>query len=110
MVAETCNDCGLPAELCVCKDIDRTESSNVIVSVEEAGFADKDMTVISGVPSEEDLDEISTELKSSLGAGGTTKNGKIQIQGNHTKTDHRVSTIRDALEKRGYEPIIETDN
>lgn len=100
-MAEMCNDCGLPQELCVCTDIDRSESPEVTITVEERRF-DKQMTVIKGL-APNDVDDLSSELKSSVGAGGTQDEdeGRVLIQGNHAEKE-RVQNI---IESYGYEVI-----
>lgn len=94
-----CNDCGLPQELCVCTDIDRSESPEVTITVEERRF-NKQMTVIDGV-AESDLDDLSSELKGAVGAGGTIEDGEIHIQGDHRGKDR----VNDILESYGYEVV-----
>jgi predicted translation initiation factor SUI1 len=55
------------------------------------------VTVISDVPLNEDgLTELATKLKQRLGTGGTVKDGRIEIQG-----DHRDRIIVE-LEGLGY--------
>lgn len=106
MPAEICNDCGLPTELCVCEDIDKSESPDVSIRLEDAGFADKKMTVISGL-TEHDAEDLETKLKSSLGTGGTLKQvqnqdgsteRELHLQGDQTKRDQ----LKDILEDHGY--------
>jgi len=93
-----CNDCGLPQELCVCTDIDRSESPEVTITVEDRRF-DKKMTVIKGL-AKNDVDELSSELKKSVGAGGTQDEdeGKVLLQGDHKDKD-RVHNI---IQESGY--------
>lgn len=111
MPAETCDQCGLPQELCVCEDMEKSESPDVTVSVTDAGFADKKMTVINGL-TEQDVNELDSKLKSNLGAGGTieevtTQDGstelEIHLQGDHTDRDALVEII----EEKGYNLIFE---
>ncbi len=56
----------------------------------------KEVTVIEGLGEDADLKKIASELKSKLAAGGTVKNGRIEIQG-----DHR-DRARDLLVKLGF--------
>ena len=55
------------------------------------------MTVITGVPLDEtELKELAKQLKAKCGAGGTVKDGVIEIQG-----DHRDALLEE-LRKRGW--------
>lgn len=93
-MTEMCSDCGLPTELCVCTDFER---GTVEISVEQRRY-NKCMTIVSGVL-ESDVDELSTELKSAVGAGGTTKSEEIHVQGDHQNRQSFVEKI----ESYGYE-------
>jgi translation initiation factor 1 len=69
----------------------------VKISRETAGRRGKGVTVVSELPlREEALKELATRLKSKCGSGGTAKDGRIEIQG-----DHRDS-IAAELEALGY--------
>ncbi len=69
----------------------------VKVSRETAGRKGKGVTVVSELPLGEDaLKELATKLKNSCGSGGTAKDGRIEIQG-----DHRDKLVTE-LEKLGY--------
>lgn len=105
MAADTCTNCGLPDELCVCEDMDISESPEVTVRVEEAGFADKKMTVVSGVL-EKHIDGLESKLKSALGAGGTRKNNEIHIQGDQTGRDKLVDILENDDDFGGYEVVF----
>jgi predicted translation initiation factor SUI1 len=55
------------------------------------------VTIISDLPLDETgLNELATKLKTRLGTGGTVKDGRIEIQG-----DHRDRIIQE-LESLGY--------
>ncbi len=58
----------------------------------------KKVTVVSGVPPEQ-ISEIAKELKTRCAAGGTIKNGRIEIQGEHNR---KVKAI---LEEKGYKVL-----
>lgn len=92
-MGEVCKTCGLPHELCVCEDIDKSDTE-VSITTEERSYG-KEMTIIEGFGPEIDVDDLASELKSSLGCGGTTKDGRIELQGNHT------DSIRELLDERG---------
>jgi predicted translation initiation factor SUI1 len=54
--------------------------------------------VITGLPlNDADLEALATRLKSNCGAGGSVKDGKIEIQG-----DHRDRLVEE-LKKLGYD-------
>ena len=64
---------------------------------ETAGRRGKGVTVVSELPLTGDaLKDLATQLKNMCGTGGTVKDGRIEIQG-----DHRDTLARE-LEKRGY--------
>jgi translation initiation factor 1 len=49
------------------------------------------VTVIAGLgPDDNDLDELARRLKDACGAGGTVKDGQIELQGDHLKGAERV--------------------
>ena len=49
------------------------------------------VTVIAGLSSEEnELTELATRLKNACGAGGTVKDGQIELQGDHIKAAERT--------------------
>lgn len=69
----------------------------VKLSRETAGRKGKGVTVVSELPLNEDaLKELATQLKNKCGTGGTAKDGRIEIQG-----DHRDKLARE-LERLGY--------
>ncbi len=69
----------------------------VKLSRETAGRKGKGVTVVSELPLGEDaLKELATQLKNKCGTGGTAKDGRIEIQG-----DHRDKLAQE-LEKLGY--------
>jgi predicted translation initiation factor SUI1 len=73
------------------------KAHTVKVSRETAGRKGKGVTVVSELPlSEEQLKELATKLKNACGSGGTAKDGRIEIQG-----DHRDRLVSE-LEKLGY--------
>lgn len=81
-MAEICPTCGLPKDLCVCESIAK-ESQEIIVKIEKKRY-NKPYTVIEGIDSKEiNLKEIAKKLKTEFACGGTMKNGKIELQGDH---------------------------
>ncbi len=97
-MSDICPKCGLPKEICVCEEIAR-EQQNITIAVDKRRYG-KMMTVIDGLnPHDLDLDSLISNLKSICACGGTIKEGKIELQG-----DHRPK-VKKALEKLGF--IIE---
>ena len=88
---------GLPKELGVWESIAK-EDQEITIALESKKFSKK-YTVITGIDSKEiDLDDLVKKLKSKLACGGTAKDGKIELQGNH------VNRVRDILIELGFPP------
>jgi len=95
-----CPDCGKPVPACSCVG---KKSGNVagdgIVRIrrESKGRGGKTVTVVSGLPlTGEPLMQLAKTLKQSCGTGGTVKDGKVEIQGDH------VDRLMAELAKKGY--------
>ena len=96
-MSEICTRCGLPKELCVCETIAK-ESQKIIVQVVNKKF-NKISTIIGGIDKKEiNLKELAKKLKGRFACGGTAKDGKIELQGDHK---HKV---REALVEAGFAP------
>ncbi len=81
-MSEVCTKCGLPKELCVCENIAK-ERQRIKVEVVKRKFG-KLHTVISGIDSRDiDLKDLTKKLKNELACGGTYKDGRIELLGNH---------------------------
>ncbi|MBI2664746.1 translation initiation factor [Candidatus Woesearchaeota archaeon] len=94
---EICNKCGLPKQLCVCETIAK-ESQRIKVYTVTKKFQ-KVSTIIEGLDNREiNLKDIAKKLKSQFACGGTVKDGKIELQG-----DHRAK-MREALVAAGFQP------
>jgi translation initiation factor 1 len=81
-----CPDCGGPISKCVCRQKKVVAHRDGIVRVgkDTRGRKGKGVTVIAGVPLvEPGLKELGKQLKAKCGAGGTVKEGVIEIQGDH---------------------------
>ncbi len=94
-----CPVCGKPVAKCLCHQKKEMPQSDGIVRVrkETKGRKGKGMTVITGVPLDETrLEELGKQLKTKCGAGGTVRDGVIEIQG-----DHR-DLLLEELRKRGW--------
>jgi translation initiation factor 1 len=90
-----CPICGLPEELCSCDSLEQ-EGSLIKVRVEHRRY-NKPATVIEGInPKNNDLHKMAKKLKSWLACGGTVKDNKIILLG-----DHRGDIPR-YLEKLGF--------
>jgi translation initiation factor 1 len=56
-------------------------------------------TIIKGIDTKEiDIKELTKKLKSKFACGGTTKEGRIELQGNHKQK------VRDVLLEAGFTP------
>jgi translation initiation factor 1 len=94
-----CPACGKPADRCICKQTAPAYTGDGIVRVgrETKGRKGKGVTVVTGINLDDaKLKELATSLKQKCGAGGTIKDGVIEIQG-----DHRDRLIEE-LQKKGY--------
>lgn len=81
-MSEICSTCGLPKELCVCETIAK-ESQKIEISTIKKKFGKK-YTLIEGIDGKEiDLKDVTKKLKGVFACGGTTKDGKIELQGDH---------------------------
>jgi len=94
-----CPVCGNAIAACVCgKKASRPAGDGVVrVGRETKGRKGKGVTVITGVPLPDDeLSELARKLKQLCGAGGTVRDGVIEIQG-----EHRDKLV-EALQKEGW--------
>ena len=80
-MAEICSKCGLPQDICVCETIAR-EQQKIEVKVEKRKFGKK-YTIITGLEKEVNLNDIAKKLKAKFACGGTSKSGRIELQGDH---------------------------
>jgi predicted translation initiation factor SUI1 len=92
-----CPKCHQLKTTCTCKSEEPSKSTVVRVGRETKGRGGKGVTIISDLPlNENGLAELATKLKTRLGTGGTVKDGRIEIQG-----DHRDRIVHE-LEGLGY--------
>lgn len=82
-IAEVCPNCGLPKALCVCETIAK-ESEKVRVRVENRRFG-KDVTIVENVSADMNPQQLTKTLKHKLACGGTFKDGRIELQGDHLR-------------------------
>lgn len=94
-MSEICSKCGLPMEICVCEEIARETQQIKVFSVRRR--YGKIVTIIEGInTSDIDIDELAKTLKTRCASGGTVKDGKIELQGNHLKK------VTQELNKMGF--------
>jgi len=94
-MSSICEVCGLPKEICVCEDIAR-EQQKITIAVDKRRYG-KMMTIVDGInPHDLDIDALITKLKKKCASGGTIKDGKIELQG-----DHRTK-VKETLEEMGF--------
>ena len=94
-----CPKCHQLKTTCTCKSEPSIPSKSTVVRVgrETKGRRGKGVTIISDLPLDEnDFTELAAKLKQRLGTGGTVKDGRIEIQG-----DHRDRIVAE-LEGLGY--------
>jgi translation initiation factor 1 len=92
---EICPKCGLPKQACVCEQIVKS-SQRIKVTTDKKRYG-KIVTVIKGFDKSIDVKKIAKELKNEFACGGTSKNGIIELQGDHTKR------VKETLIKLGFE-------
>lgn len=94
-MSEICTTCGLPRELCVCETIAK-EGLKITVEIIKKKFGKK-YTSIAGIDDKDiDMKELTRKLKEKFACGGTYKEGKIELQG-----DHKQRT-KDVLIQMGF--------
>lgn len=94
---EICQKCGLPKDLCVCETIAK-EQQKIKVYTESKKFR-KVYTIIEGIDKKQiDMKELTKKLKNKFACGGTTKEGKIELQGDHK------SKVMAILVEAGFAP------
>jgi len=96
-MSDICNKCGLVKELCVCETIAK-ESQLIKVYLERKKFR-KFYTIIEGIDEKEiNIRDLSKKLKEKFACGGTAKDGKVELQGNHR------SRVKETLIGLGFTP------
>jgi translation initiation factor 1 len=94
-----CPDCARPMGDCSCGKKTKAAPTDGVVRVarETKGRKGKGVTLVTGVPLDgPELADLAKQLKNRCGAGGTVKNGVIEIQG-----DHRDRVVAE-LQGRGW--------
>lgn len=89
-----CQTCGLPKEICACQEIAK-EGGKIKIKTEKKRYQ-KTMTIVEGFDPDVDLGKLAKELKQKLACGGTSKHGRIELQGDHKER------IKEILLKKNY--------
>ena len=96
-MSEICSTCGLPKDLCVCESIAKEQQKIQVYTIKKK-FG-KVYTVIAGIdPKQIDIKDLTKKLKSTFACGGTYKDEKVELQGNHKQY------VRDLLVKLDFTP------
>jgi len=96
-VSTICEKCGLPQELCVCESIAK-ETQKITITTENKKFK-KYYTIVEGINTKEiDIKDVAKQLKEKLACGGTVKDNRIELQGNHKQK------VREILIGIGFSP------
>lgn len=96
-MSEICITCGLPQDLCVCEMIAK-ESQKIEITLDRKRFGKK-YTIITGIDEKQiNLKDLCKKLKEKLACGGTAKNKKIELQGDHKQA------VKEVLLKLGFAP------
>lgn len=97
-VGRVCPGCGWPAERCACSRAKAPPPApgGVRLLRDRKARRGKTVTIVTGLPLDaEQLRALAAELKQRCGAGGTVKDGAVEIQGDH------LDTLADELTRRG---------
>ena len=72
----------MPKELCVCQEIAREQQRISVYTIKRK--YGKIVTIVEGIDEKQlNIKELTKNLKSKLACGGTSKGGRIELQGNH---------------------------
>lgn len=93
-MSEVCPRCGLPTEICVCSVLDKEVETKIKVYTKKAKFK-KVLTAVSGI-NQDEIENVTKNLKKGLACGGTYKDDIIELQGNH------VNEVKKILINIGY--------
>lgn len=92
---DVCPKCGLPEDLCACESIAK-EQQKITISDTRRKYR-KHMTIIKGLDDKQiDVKALEKTLKKKLACGGTSKNGEIELQGQHKRR------VKKLLIKEGF--------
>lgn len=98
-LGRTCPDCRRPVAECRCRANERPSTGGPVrVGRETAGRKGAGVTVVTGLPlGGSELAALASALKKRCGSGGTARDGRIELQG-----DHRDTVVAE-LRQRGYD-------
>lgn len=99
-MAEICEKCGLPKDLCVCQEITK-ESQKVNIKVVRRMFGKK-VTIVGGLEKSHAKD-LGKVLKKKLACGGTVRDTEVELQGDHK------NRVKELLLKEGYKEELIDD-
>jgi len=93
-----CPGCRQPVASCTCKKTAVPKGDGVVrVSLQTKGRGGKSVTLVKGLALDADaLAVLGKQLRSACGAGGTVKDGVVEVQGDH------VDTLLAALHRLGH--------
>mgnify|MGYP000875009539 CR=1 FL=1 len=92
---EICPKCGLPQPACICERMTKS-SQRIRITTDKKRYG-KIVTIIQGFDNAINVKQVSKNLKNELACGGTSKDGIIELQGDHTKR------VKEILIKLGFE-------
>jgi len=85
----------LPEELCMCEQIAK-EQQKIRILTDTRRYG-KIVTVVEGIDATDiDMDDLAKKLKTRCAAGGTAKDGRIELQGEHKRK------VKEVLEELGF--------
>ena len=98
-MAGICPTCGLPDELCMCEQIAREQQS--IVAYTDSRRYGKVVTVVEGFNSSDiDIEALAKKLKMKCASGGTVKDSRIELQGDHKRR------VKETLDEMGFNATV----
>jgi translation initiation factor 1 len=95
-MTEICPKCGLPKDLCICDILEKEAQQQKIKIFTETRKFGKIVTIVEGI-NKDSLEKVVKELKQRIGCGGTSKNGRIELQGEHK------TKVKQILASLGYD-------
>lgn len=94
-MSEVCPKCGLNKELCICETLAKKDQV-MTVKVVKRKFG-KLITVIEGFDQKDiDIRDVAKKLKSKFACGGTSKDGTVELQGDH------LNKVKEELVNLGF--------
>jgi translation initiation factor 1 len=98
LTGRTCARCGWPEKDCRCSSsLEQPVPDRVVarLRMEKAGRHGKTVTVVEGLPrNQEFLKGLAAELKRACGGGGTVREDRIEIQGEHRDKLRQLLTAK----------------